>query len=110
MSTETHTHLHLKTRELDTILAALRHWQTDSGPLQCYEDIAKEHGEPLDAAEIDQLCETININAHTNHPLDEVFAILDGQEWNAEHFEAIADVLREYGYTVRDPDEVEEEA
>lgn len=112
MSTETHTHLHVNAQELDTILAALRYWQREglqSDP-RAELKIAEEHGSALDIDGVGDLCEAINMDGKSNHPLDEVFAILDGQEWNAEHFEAIADVLREHGYNVRDPDEVEEEA
>lgn len=55
-------------RELDTILAALRWWQgrhtinvTNRLPtLEACNAIASEHGAPLDAAEIDRLCERLN--------------------------------------------------
>ena len=52
-------------RELATVLAALRHWQRQ----ECYADggipehtIASDEGEhePLDAQEIDELCERLN--------------------------------------------------
>lgn len=49
----------LQDRELDTILAALRHWQrTDMDS-----EIAREHGKPLDVTEIDTLCQHLNCSA-----------------------------------------------
>lgn len=59
-------HLRLSNRELHTILAALRYYQvqcdTDDLPARMA-DLASNDGEvqPLDATEIDHLCERINI-------------------------------------------------
>ncbi len=48
-------------READTILAALRYWQSGYYNLQPeYVKIATEHGRALGPNEIDDLCETIN--------------------------------------------------
>lgn len=58
----------LPLRRLDTILAALRMWQTDVAddmteaegiPID-FVDIATAHGNALSSAEIDALCEAIN--------------------------------------------------
>ena len=54
----------LESRDLDTILAALRLWQHDSSHIAdgdgALADIASEHGDPLTNDEIDALCERIN--------------------------------------------------
>lgn len=49
-------------REFDTILAALRLWQSEPfGSAVCdIREIASEHGEPLNAAEVDELCVKLN--------------------------------------------------
>lgn len=48
-------------READTILAALRYWQREGLMSAGHErDIAEEHGDALNADEIDDLCERIN--------------------------------------------------
>ena len=51
-------------RELDTILAALRVYQTmlnmQSAVVDDVHNIASEHGEPMTEAEIDTLCENLN--------------------------------------------------
>ncbi len=53
-------------RETATILAALRLWQRKAGHLGVTDEIhiATDHGtfEPLDAKEIDNLCEKINFS------------------------------------------------
>ena len=51
----------LTDRELGTVLAALRYWQTRGGvpPVELM-SIAAEHGRPLSEAEIDQLCMKLN--------------------------------------------------
>lgn len=49
----------LTPRQLDTILAALRHWQANHPKNPEYQ-IAIEHGDPLDDYEIDELCESLN--------------------------------------------------
>lgn len=60
----------LTSRELATVLAALRYWQQDSieqaeGPMQEYFD---EHT-PLTPDEIDRLCEELNCCPCANTPL-----------------------------------------
>jgi len=50
----------LSVRERDTILAALRYWQADLDDETLNRDIAAEHGDPLSAEDIDELCERIN--------------------------------------------------
>jgi hypothetical protein len=51
----------LTARELATVLAALRHWQTAES-VEVYEDIATDDGrlEPLKVDEIDKLCVRLN--------------------------------------------------
>lgn len=62
-SPSTHTRVDLKDRELATILAALRYWQREGLKSDGHEaDIAAEHGPPLTAEEIDDLCEWLNAN------------------------------------------------
>ena len=55
-------YLNVNDRELATILAALRLWQEQDAPPARQLDIATDCGEldPLDADEIDALCESIN--------------------------------------------------
>jgi hypothetical protein len=51
-------------RELGTVLAALRLWQSTPGRKHLWQwDIATDVGElkPLDNEEIDELCERINV-------------------------------------------------
>jgi hypothetical protein len=51
-------------REWDTVLAALRLWQTESAHIAdgagFIASIAEEHGDPLTNAEVDRLIERIN--------------------------------------------------
>jgi hypothetical protein len=60
-------------REFDTILAALRAYQADQKPLISFDPhvvaaiAAGQHGEPLDADEIDVLCEYINPSNVANY-------------------------------------------
>jgi hypothetical protein len=51
----------LTERELATVLAALRHWQTAESA-EAHEDIATDGGrlEPLKVDEIDELCLRLN--------------------------------------------------
>ena len=54
----------LSGRESATILAALRYWQREGlGSVGSEHDIADDHGrfKPLSVADIDQLCERINL-------------------------------------------------
>lgn len=58
----------LDPRQLDTILAALRYWQREGQGSSGHErDIAEEHGDALNANEIDELCERINGASPTRH-------------------------------------------
>ena len=57
----------LTARDVDTVLAALRQLQSPH-TWQEVRDIAPDHGQPLDNAEIDDLCEYLNSNAY---PQDE---------------------------------------
>lgn len=43
--------------------------------------------------------------ALASEKLDEIAAILDGQEWNSETSEAIARIVRSTGRTIRDPND-----
>jgi len=55
----------LTARELATILAALRHWQTTlPESAEAFEDIATDGGrlEPLTVAEVDGLCKRLNLS------------------------------------------------
>lgn len=54
--------LSLTSRERDTVLAALRYWQRE-GLMSCGHEIElaeNDHSNPLNASEIDDLCERIN--------------------------------------------------
>ncbi len=44
----------------------------------------------------------IRLAADRAKALDEIHAILDGTEWNADTNQAVADVLDKYGYTLTD--------
>jgi len=53
----------IKQRQLDTIIAALRHWQSGLQTGAFFEDelmIAEDHGDALTVQEIDELCEVLN--------------------------------------------------
>lgn len=76
----------LNARELGTVLAALRYWQAtrkSEGGLwdsDTFEPIASDNGlqEPLDAGEIDELCERINMGDRTEgEGLKEIIDFLD---------------------------------
>ena len=59
----------LTARELATVLAALRHWQTTlPESAEVYEDIATDGGrlEPLTVNEIDELCLRLNLSLPIN--------------------------------------------
>lgn len=67
----------LTARELGTVLAALRYWQATKGGavsipddhLRWIRDIEEDDAEPLEAEEIDHLCERINCET-TGEPDD----------------------------------------
>ena len=51
----------LTSRELATVLAALRFWQSDTNMQQRYSDtVANDGCSPLNDSEIDALCEKLN--------------------------------------------------
>ena len=55
--------IRIKQRQMDTILAALRHWQQGLLSNDCIDDemmIAEEHGDTLTPDEIDDLAEMLN--------------------------------------------------
>lgn len=37
--------------------------------------------------------------------LDAIATLMDGQEWNADTLDAIAEILRGEGYAIREPEE-----
>lgn len=39
--------------------------------------------------------------------LQAIHALLDGQEWNANTMDAVASIVRQAGYIVRDPSDVD---
>jgi len=41
--------------------------------------------------------------------LDAIHAILDGTEWDADTVAGVAEIVTAAGYTIRDPDEVDDE-
>jgi hypothetical protein len=64
MTKERRIHLTVTEREFDTIIAALRLWQTDGAHIADGDGsiikLAEEHGQSLSNAEVDELIERIN--------------------------------------------------
>jgi hypothetical protein len=56
--------INVSSRELDTILAALRLWQRESAHIADGDggilEIAEEHGDSLTNADVNELCERLN--------------------------------------------------
>ncbi|HZO54922.1 MAG TPA: hypothetical protein VFB63_19600 [Bryobacteraceae bacterium] len=114
--------------ETATILAALRWYQRalvarGEVPPTEVAAIATNEGdlEPLDSAGVDDLCERINCDtdgigadesaqriACSVNAVTQIVALLDGKEWDSETICAVANILREEGFPVRDLDDEEE--
>ena len=58
----------LNSRELATVLAALRYWQTTQDDPKGYSPEHFEDDEPLDDNEIDALCERLNVAEKPEKP------------------------------------------
>ena len=41
----------------------------------------------------------------TRHYLDEIASVMDGKEWSADTLDAIAEILRAAGFSIRDSEE-----
>ena len=63
--------LQFSTPEIDTVLAALRFWQTehDIGDTAECQMIAEDHGDALTVAQIDELCDRINCPQPSVRPI-----------------------------------------
>jgi|TARA_R110000851_G_scaffold282582_2_gene436104 hypothetical protein len=78
---------------------------------------------PVFAAEIDALCGELNALDDTScssdseqassvsdgHALDSIHAILDGNDWNSDHLDAVAEIVVSTGRVIRDCDSEEED-
>lgn len=113
-------YLSISDREIATVLAALRHWQRTVIDPKFTE--MPEYGyfyqePPLDADQIDELCERLNTKGphgeNPPSPAETIKAIVPilakvpagaGEELRAELFERVADILRDHGWIDRDTD------
>jgi hypothetical protein len=110
-------------RELATVLAALRHWQRLLANLSAVNELPHfDTWTPLNDDEVDELCERLNIEQAQTKPLaplnltaarsntwaqrglQAVADIMSGKEWNADTLDAVAKVVRDAGYTIKEPE------